>query len=136
MLPDEFSIVHSFGEVEGSMKLCNGVYIGGYEELVDEVHSRRCDPHKCLFVKGHASWGPGQLTDEIAQGVWHPAAASSDLILRFAGGKVSESDNHDDLWGDLMKLVNGGEQHIDINNLIKISHPDQGRSDSRVFYSE
>jgi putative transcriptional regulator len=137
MMQDEFSIVHSFGEVEGSMKLCSGVFIGGYEELVDEVKSRRCDPRKCLFVKGHASWGPGQLTDEIAQGVWHPAAASSDLILRYAGGKVSDEDNYNDLWGDLMKLVKS-EVHVENNNSHN-SHfttSDHGRSDARVFYSE
>jgi putative AlgH/UPF0301 family transcriptional regulator len=137
MMPEEFSIVHSFGEVEGSMKLCSGVFIGGYEELVDEVNSHRCDPRKCLFVKGHASWGPGQLSDEIAQGVWHPAAASSDLILRFAGGKVSDNDAYNDLWGDLMKLIKS-EEYVENsngsnNNFITRDH---GRSDTRVFYSE
>jgi putative transcriptional regulator len=133
MMQEEFSIVHSFGEVEGSMKLCNGVYIGGYEELVDEVKSHRCDPRKCLFVKGHASWGPGQLSDEIAQGVWYAAAASSDLILRLAGGKLSEQDNYDDLWGDLMKLINTEENCNSHNHFITSDH---GRSDARVFYSE
>ena len=134
MMQEEFSIVHSFGEVEGSMKLCNGVYIGGYEELVDEVKSRRCDPSKCLFVKGHASWGPGQLSDEIAQGVWYAASASSDLILRLAGGKLSEQDNYDDLWGDLMKLINNEEYNSSNNNHFITS--ENGRSDARVYYSE
>jgi putative AlgH/UPF0301 family transcriptional regulator len=136
MLPDEFSVIHSFGEVEGSLKLCNGVYIGGYEELVNEVPNR-CDPRKCLFVKGHASWGAGQLADEIAQGVWHPAAASSDLILRFAGGKVSQADNYQDLWGDLLKLINSCDHaESNHNNINALTLNDPGRSDSRVFYSE
>ena len=134
MLPDEFSVVHSFGEVEGSLKLCNGVYIGGYEELVNEVPNR-CDPRKCLFVKGHASWGPGQLADEIAQGVWHPAAASSDLILRFAGGRVSEFDSYNDLWGDLMNLINSGDR-VENNQVNVLTFNDPERSDSRVFFSE
>lgn len=106
--PEVFSVLHGFGEVEGSIKLCPGVYIGGYEELVDEVRIKRLDPKNCLFVQGHASWEPGQLTHEIEQGVWHTAAVSADLILRHAGAKITAEDPlPNDLWGDILYCMGG-----------------------------
>ena len=70
VLPDEFSILHSYGEVEGARKLCPGVYIGGSEELMHQVRNSQSgfDPQQALFVKGHAAWVPGQLQREINKG--------------------------------------------------------------------
>jgi putative AlgH/UPF0301 family transcriptional regulator len=108
MSPEIFSVLHGFGEVEGSIKLCPGVYIGGYEELVDEVRIKRLNPRQCLFVQGHAAWEPGQLRHEIEQGVWHTAAVSADLILRHAGAKVTPDDPlPNDLWGDILYCMGG-----------------------------
>lgn len=106
-LTEEFSILHSFGEVEGSKKLANGVYIGGSDELAEEVNANRFDPANALFVQGHAAWVPGQLAHEIERGVWYCAAASSDLIMRHAGAPVNENDNPDDLWMDIMSAMGG-----------------------------
>jgi putative transcriptional regulator len=105
-LTEEFSILHSFGEVEGSKKLANGVFIGGSDELADEVKNNGFDPANALFVQGHAAWIPGQLQHEIDRGVWYCAAASSDLIMRHAGAPVYESDD-DDLWTDVMTCMGG-----------------------------
>lgn len=106
--PEVFSVLHGFGEVEGSIKLCPGVYIGGYEELVDEVRIKRLNPKQCLFVQGHAAWEAGQLSHEIEQGVWHTAAVSANLILRHAGAIVTEDDAlPNDLWGDVLYCMGG-----------------------------
>jgi putative transcriptional regulator len=51
---EEFSILHGFGQVEGSRKLCPGVFIGGSEELMNEVRINRFDQRNALFAKGHA----------------------------------------------------------------------------------
>jgi putative transcriptional regulator len=51
---DEFSILHGFGHVEGSHKLCPGVFIGGTQELMHEVRINRFDQRNALFAKGHA----------------------------------------------------------------------------------
>jgi len=107
VMTEEFSILHGFGHVEGSQKLCPGVYVGGSEELMNEVRINRFDPHNALFVKGHAAWVPGQLNREIAKGVWYTAAASSDLILRYAGAPVTEDDNPKDLWSDILTCMGG-----------------------------
>jgi putative transcriptional regulator len=124
VLPDEYSILHSFGQVEGSTKLCPGVYVGGSEELINEVRIRRFDPLKCLFVQGHAAWVPGQLSKEISKGVWYTAAVSSDFVLRYAGAKLTADDNPQDLWADILSCM-GGHHAV-------IAQAHKGRGDMRM----
>jgi putative transcriptional regulator len=125
VLTDEFSILHGFGEVEGSRKLCPGVYIGGSEELMNEVRINRFDPRKALFLKGHAGWVPGQLSREIGKGVWYTAAVSADLILRYAGAPVTDEDNTNDLWSDIMTAMGG--------QYAEIARQHGGRGDMRAL---
>mmetsp|Transcript_20069 Transcript_20069/g.25865 ORF Transcript_20069/g.25865 Transcript_20069/m.25865 type:complete len:87 (-) Transcript_20069:37-297(-) len=70
------------------------------------------DPHKALFVKGHASWVPGQLQREIQKGVWYTAAVSSDFILRYAGVELTPEDNANDLWTDILSCMGGKYEKI------------------------
>jgi putative transcriptional regulator len=112
VLTDEYSVLHGFGEVDGAKKLANGVFIGGSYELMNEVRINRFDPTHALFVKGHAAWVPGQLSREIAKGVWYTAAASSDLIMRYAGAPLTPDDNPNDLWSDILTCMGG--QYADI----------------------
>ena len=107
MLSEEFSVLHGFGHVEGSRKLCNGVYIGGSEELMTQVRINNFDPDHALFLKGHAGWVPGQLTREIQKGVWYTASVSSDFILRYAGAPVTAEDDPNDLWKDILQCMGG-----------------------------
>ena len=107
VLPEEYSILHGFGEVEGSKKVAPGVFVGGSEELMNEVRRRHFHPDQALFVKGHAAWVPGQLSREIGKGVWHPASISADFILRYAGAPVREGDNCQDLWSDILTCMGG-----------------------------
>ncbi len=125
VLTDEYSILHGFGEVEGSRKVAPGVFVGGSEELMNEVRINRFDPTHALFVKGHAAWVPGQLSREISKGVWYTAAVSSDFILRYAGAPVTEQDNRDDLWSDILTCM-GGE-------FVEIARLHGGRGDVRMM---
>jgi putative transcriptional regulator len=124
VLCEEFSILHGFGQVEGSTKLCPGVYVGGSEELMNEVRINRLDPKKALFVQGHAAWVPDQLSKEISKGVWYTASVSADFILRYAGAPVRDDDNANDLWSDILTCM--GDQYADIAKL------HQGRGDLRL----
>lgn len=124
VLTEEYSILHGYGEVEGSTKLCLGVYVGGSEELMNEVRKGIFDPTKALFVKGHAAWTPKQLQREISKGVWYVAAASSDLILRYAGAPVTSDDNPHDLWSDILTCLGG--------KYATIAKEHQGRGDLRL----
>lgn len=125
VLPEEFSILHSFGEVDGSKKLAKGVFIGGSDELMNEVRINRFDPAHALFVKGHAAWVPGQLSRELAKGVWYCAAASSDLIMRYAGAPIQETGNPDDLWADILSCMGG--------NFAEIAKTHGNRGDMRLM---
>lgn len=122
---DEFSILHGFGEVEGARKLAPGIFVGGSEELMNEVRINRLNPKHALFVKGHAAWVAGQLSREISKGVWYPVSCSSDLILRYAGAPAAEEDASGDLWSDIMHCL--GEEYV------HIARSNAGRGDHRMM---
>jgi len=125
VLSEEYSILHGFGHVDGSTKLCPGVFVGGSEELMTEVRCGKFDPAQALFVQGHAAWVPKQLSKEIAKGVWYTAAVSSDFILRYAGAPVEESDLYPtDLWADILTCMGG--------KYAEIAEQHQGRGDLRM----
>jgi len=125
VMQDQFSTLHGFGEVMGSKKVCPGVFVGGSSQLMQEVRRNNLHPTEVLFVKGHAAWVPGQLTREIEKGVWYIAAASADLILRYAGAPVSKDDNPSDLWADILSCM--GEKFENI----AVAH--SGRGDDRML---
>jgi putative transcriptional regulator len=107
VLQDEFAVLHGFGHVEGSKKLAPGVFIGGSEELMNEVRIDRFDPRNALFIKGHAAWIPGQLDREIKKEVWYIASVSSDFLLRYAGAPTTKEDDTKDLWKDILTCMGG-----------------------------
>lgn len=125
VMQDQFSTLHGFGEVMGSKKVCPGVFVGGSSQLMQEVRRNNLHSTEVLFVKGHAAWVPGQLTREIEKGVWYIAAASADLILRYAGAPVEKDDNQSDLWADVLSCM--GDKFEDI----AVSH--SGRGDDRML---
>jgi putative transcriptional regulator len=122
---DQFSILHGFGEVEGARKLAPGIFVGGSEELMNEVRINRLNPKHALFVKGHAAWVAGQLSREISKGVWYPASCSSNLVLRYAGAPMTDKDHPGDLWSDIMHCL--GE------DFVEIARSNAGRGDHRMM---
>lgn len=119
VLQEEYSVLHGYGNVDGSKKVAPGVFVGGSEELMKEVRRRNLHPNDALFVKGHAAWVPNQLAREISKGVWYTASCSSDFLLRYASGAppvaVSEDDDNEnevDLWSDILTCM--GEEYADI----------------------
>lgn len=125
VLTEEFAVLHGFGHVEGSKKLAPGVFIGGSEELMNEVRISRFDPRHALFIKGHAAWVSGQLEREIQKGVWYVASASSDFMLRYAGAPTTEEDDVEDLWVDIMNCMG--------DNYVEIARKHGGRGDRRMM---
>ena len=75
--PEAFSCIHGYGEVHGSKKIAPGVFIGGSKELLSLVKLHRFNATDAMFTQGHGAWGPGQMEEEIANGVWYPASCSS-----------------------------------------------------------
>lgn len=106
--PDEYSVLHSFGEVSGARKICHGVYLGGSQELMNEVRLGRMQDEQALFVKGHVAWPAGQLQQELREGgIWYMVATSPDFILRYAGAKLTPQDNPNNLWADILSCMGG-----------------------------
>lgn len=122
---DQFSILHGFGEVEGARKLAPGIFVGGSEALMNEVRMGRLNPKHALFVKGHAAWVAGQLSREIAKGVWYPVSCSSNLILRYAGGSMTHQGHTSDLWSDVMHCLG--------DEFSSIAKSNAGRGDHRMM---
>jgi len=124
VMKHEFSVLHGFGEVEGSKKVAPGVFVGGSKELMREVRHQNFSPENALFLKGHAAWVAGQLTREIEKGVWYVASASPDFVLRYAT-KSEESDNHNEpketlaenLWGDILSCMGGNHAKVAEKNV-------------------
>jgi len=104
---NEYSLLHGFGEVDGSKKISSGVYFGGEDALVNEVTNGRFDPNNAIFIKGKATWFPGRLQAEIDSGKWYTASASSNFILRNAGAVLTEKDDPNDLWKDILTCMGG-----------------------------
>jgi len=125
VMPEEFSVLHGFGQVDGSKKLAPGVFIGGSDELMNEVRLHRFNQGEALFIKGHAAWVPGQLQREMAKGVWYTASCSSDFLLRYAGAPTTAEDDANDLWSDILKCM-GGE-------FAQIARQHGGRGDQRMM---
>merc|ERR1712038_1778018 len=119
VLQEEYSVLHGYGNVDGSKKVAPGVFVGGSEELMKEVRKRNLHPNDALFVKGHAAWVPNQLSREVSKGVWYPASVSSDFILRYAGAPVQEGDNAHDLWADILTCLGGKHAAIAKTNSSK-----------------
>ena len=105
--PDDYTILHSWGEVEGSAKVAPGVFVGGSTELACEACRSNFDPKEALFVKGHEVFAPNQLQHEIDNGVWYIASASSDFILRFAKEGLREGYDPNDLWYEILLAMGG-----------------------------
>merc|ERR1712218_139142 len=101
----DYSILHGFGEVDGSKKVAPGVFVGGSRELMREVRKNTFQPTKTLFVKGHAAWVPSQLLREVSKGVWYIASVSPDFILRYASAENDSMRN--DLWSDILTCMGG-----------------------------
>lgn len=125
VLQEDYSVLHGYGNVEGSKKVAPGVFVGGSEELMKEVRKRNLHASDVLFVKGHAAWVPNQLAREISKGVWYTASCSSDFLLRYAGAPVSDDDNKVDLWSDI--LTSMGEEYASI----AVNH--RGKGDMRMM---
>lgn len=92
---------------------------------MSEVRRHNFRPDKALFLKGHAAWVSGQLSREIAKGVWYPCAASADFILRYAGAPVGVDDNESDLWSDILTCMGGSYETI--------ARQHSGRGDMRMM---
>jgi len=124
VMQEDYSVLHGYGEVEGSKKVAPGIFVGGSRELMNEVRSNNFDPHEALFIKGHAAWVPSQLSREISKGVWYMASVSPEFILQYAETPKSHYGSTD-LWSDILSCM--GKEHAEVARRFA------GRGDKRLM---
>ena len=99
--PNQLMILHSSNELpDQTLKLCEGVFLGGDLQFLQDAVSRSNGPAIRLCF-GYCGWGAGQLEREFLSGDWflHPGKAKHvfetppekiwQTILREMGGKYA-----------------------------------------------
>jgi len=59
----------------------DGVYMTSNLSRLERLRDETSNDGQLRFYAGHASWGPGQLDEEVAAGAWRTIAASASLIF-------------------------------------------------------
>ncbi|MBS0620616.1 MAG: YqgE/AlgH family protein [Verrucomicrobia bacterium] len=99
--PNQMMLLHSSDKIaEQTLKLCEGVYLGGDLQFLQEAISERGGPALRLCF-GYCGWGAGELEREFLSGDWflHPGSAKYvfetppekvwQTVLRDMGGKYA-----------------------------------------------
>jgi putative AlgH/UPF0301 family transcriptional regulator len=74
-------VIHGRGDVDGTMRIIDGVYAGGVESASKLISLGLARPEEFKLLAGYSGWGPHQLEREIDSGSWWVVAASHTLIL-------------------------------------------------------
>ena len=74
---------------------------GGLQGALDLVQAGEAAPADFRFFLGCMAWGPGELEDELKQGLWHTAAVSRNLVLKQCVALPTP------LWKEMMELMGG-----------------------------
>ena len=74
-------VVHGRGDVEGSMRLVDGVFTGGVEHAAELVRLGLARPEEFKLVSGFNEWAPDQLAYEIWDEQWWVVSASKSVIM-------------------------------------------------------
>ena len=94
-------IVHGREDVAGSSEVSSGVFAGGLQGALDLVQAGEAAPADFRFFLGCMAWGPGELEEELKQGLWHTAAVSRNLVLKQCVALPTP------LWKEMMELMGG-----------------------------
>lgn len=96
--PNQMMLLHSSDALsEQTLKICDGVYLGGDLQFLQEAASSSDGPEVRLCF-GYAGWGAGQLEREFMAGEWfvHPATARH----------IFETP-HDKVWQSVLREMGG-----------------------------
>lgn len=86
--PNQMMLLHSSERIaEQTLKLCEGVYLGGDLQFLQESVSDMNGPSVRLCF-GYCGWGAGQLEREFLSGNWFLHAGSAKHVFETAPDKV------------------------------------------------
>jgi putative transcriptional regulator len=92
--------LHTFGaRIEGSLRVMDGVYMGGDFEQLRSVLAgdQRLAKHVRFFV-GYSGWGQDQLEKELNERAWLVTPATKRSVM---------STREKDLWGSTLRSMGG-----------------------------
>ncbi len=85
---NQMMLLHSSEKAPGqTLKICNGVFLGGDLQFLQDVLSDSQGPHIHLCF-GYAGWGAGQLEREFLDGGWFIHPSSARIIFETPAEKV------------------------------------------------
>jgi putative transcriptional regulator len=95
---NQMMLLHSSENIQNqTLKICEGVYLGGDLQFLQEVITDQNGPYVHLCF-GYAGWGTGQLEREFLDGHWFLHQASSSHIFAIPPEK---------LWQSLLREMGG-----------------------------
>ncbi|HNA61888.1 MAG TPA: YqgE/AlgH family protein [Rhabdochlamydiaceae bacterium] len=96
--PNQMMLLHSSDQhPENTLKLCEGVYLGGDLQFLQEAITDANGPSVRLCF-GYCGWGPGQLEREFLSGLWFPCPGSSSYVF---------DPNATKLWQRILRDMGG-----------------------------
>jgi putative transcriptional regulator len=97
---DLIQILHTMGDrIEGSRKLCEGVYWGGdFNQLKKLIRQGEITNKHVRFYIGYSGWDAEQLQGELKENSWVIASARHSYIFH---------DDSDALWRKIMNDMGG-----------------------------
>jgi putative transcriptional regulator len=92
--------IHRVGEsIEGSIRICEGIYWGGnYEQVKLMIQTGILAEADIRFFIGYSGWGVGQLQGEIEEDTWIIADTTSEMVFDTPSDK---------LWREVLKSMGG-----------------------------
>lgn len=96
--------IHTMGdEIEGSMKIIDGLYWGGnIEQIKEKMTLDQLTPYNVRFFIGYSGWISKQLEREMEEKSWVVSSATTRQLIY---------SNSETLWRDLVKTL-GSEYAI------------------------
>lgn len=96
--PSQMMLLHSSDKLsEQTLKICEGVYLGGDLQFLQEAVSDASGP-SILLCFGYIGWGPGQLERELFSGAW---------IIHSGSAKYVFDTPVDKIWQTILKDMGG-----------------------------
>ena len=96
--PNQMMLVHSSDQLpDQTLKLCDGVFLGGDLQFLQEALSNSNGPDVRLCF-GYCGWGPGQLEREFLSGMWFLCPAQAKHVFETPSDK---------LWQTVLREMGG-----------------------------
>lgn len=103
---DTLHFIHNVPELEGCIKIIDGLYWGGnFEALKTLINSGEVKPDNFRFFLGYSGWDMSQLESEMKENSWILCPAKASHVF---------SAKPDTLWKQVLKEM-GGDYAMMIN---------------------